>query len=504
MVSRLRAIVPVSASIGVVAVVTLLYFRFIPARPTTVAVSYLVTILVISTQRPIIEATAVSILASLCFNVFFLPPVGTFTIADPQDWVSFLAFTATAIIASQLAGRARQRTIDALARQSDLERLYALSRALLLAQSGTSIPDVIARHIADTFELPAVILYDQRTGIVSRSGPLEIPGIDEKLRDVVRQAVPVVDPSGAVVTPIRLGGEPIGSLALPGRALSDTVLQSIANLVAIGLERARGQEVAARAEAARESGELRAAVLDAVAHEFKTPLTSIKAAASGLLSSVPPHARERELVEIVSEESNRLQRLVTDAVQMLRIEAGGFTVNRERHGVAGLVTSVLTELSSRLDGHPVVNNVPTDLVVEADGELLRLALRQLLDNAAKYSPPRSSIEVTGAGNSSVTILVRNSGSVIPERDQVHIFDRFYRGLPARLVPGTGMGLAIVRQIAQAHGGTVTVASSQDAGTQFTMSLPSGDTAMSAGAERGVGAPRATAPGGAQGPPPSEP
>ena len=327
--------------------------------------------------------------------MFFLPPVGTFTITAPQDLVSFFAFTATAIIASQLAGRARQRTIDAVARQGDLERLYALSRALLLAPSGASIPDVIARHIADTFELSAVALYDHRAGIVSRGGPMELPAIDEKLRDVARQAVPALDASGAVVTAIRLGGAPIGSLAIMGGGLSDTVLQSIANLAAIGLERARVQEVAARAEAARESGELRAAVLDAVAHEFKTPLTSIKAAASDLLSSVPAHARERELVEIVAEESSRLQALVTDAVQMLRIEAGGFAVNRERFSVATLVTSLLAELGSRLDGHTVVNEVPADLMVDADGELLRLALRQLLDNAAKYSPPSSIIEVGG-------------------------------------------------------------------------------------------------------------
>jgi two-component system sensor histidine kinase KdpD len=473
---RARALFSIGASVGAVAAVTVLYFRFVSANPTTVALSYLVTILVISTQRGIVEATAVSILASLCFNVFFLPPVGTFTIAAPQDLVSFFAFTATAIIASQLAGRARQRTIDAVARQGDLERLYALSRALLLAPSGVSIPDVIARHIADTFELSAVALYDHRAGIVSRGGPMELPGIDEKLRDVARQAVPVGDASGAMVTPIRLGGEPIGSLAILGGGLSDTVLQSIANLAAIGLERARGQEIAARAEAARESGELRAAVLDAVAHEFKTPLTSIKAAASDLLSSVPAHARERELVEIVGEESNRLQGLITDAVQMLRIEAGGFAVNRERFSVAKLVTPVLAELSSRLDGHAIIDTVPTDLMVDADGELLRLALRQLLDNAAKYSPPSSTIELTAAGNSSVRISVRNSGSVIPERDQAHVFDRFYRGLPARLVPGTGMGLAIVRQIAQAHGGTVTVASSQESGTVFTLSLPRGGSA----------------------------
>jgi two-component system sensor histidine kinase KdpD len=443
-------------------------------NPAIAALLLLLVILITATAVGVRIAIAVSVIATAAFNFFLLPPFYTFTLADPQNWVALFVFLLTAIIASQLSGRARGRAVDALARQRDLERLYALSRALLLAESRAGIFDVVARHIAETFELSAVAVYDHRTGLVARGGPDDLPEIEERLRDVVRQSVPFRDEFGTVVTTVRLGGEPIGGLAVHGAELNDTVLQSIANLAAISLERVHGQEAAARAEAARESGELRAAVLDSVAHEFKTPLTSIKAASTDLLSAIPGEAREHELVRIVAEEADRLQAVVTDAVQMLRIEAGGFAVHRERHNLAKLLASLCAELSSRLDGYTLKADIPPSMTVDADGDLLRLALRHLLDNAAKYSPPGSMIQVLATENASVEIAVRNSGSVIPERDQAHIFDRFYRGLQARLVPGSGMGLAIVKQIARAHGGTVHVSSSQHAGTELTMSLPRGD------------------------------
>ena len=167
---NLLAMGRVAASIGAVALITVLYSEVLHVNPTTVALSYLVAILLIATAWGIVEATTASLVAVLCFNFFFLPPVGTFTIADPQNWVAFVAFLATAIVASQLSGRARQREIDAAGRQRDLERLYALSRALLLSEGGASVSGAIARHIAETFELQAVGLYDQRADAVSWAG----------------------------------------------------------------------------------------------------------------------------------------------------------------------------------------------------------------------------------------------------------------------------------------------------------------------------------------------
>src|SRR4030095_2990760 len=161
------------------------------------------------------------------------------------------------------------------------------------------------------------------------------------------------------------------------------------NLAAIGLERARGEEVTARAEAARHSSELRATVLDALAHELKTPLTSMKAASNELRSSATIDARDRELAAILDEEFNLFQSLVRDAVTMLRIDAGDFVVHRDRHDLTAIVDATVRGFEHRLDGHQLVRQLPAGMTVDADRELLALALRQLVDNALKYSPPSS-------------------------------------------------------------------------------------------------------------------
>jgi len=463
-------VVRVIAAVGAIAVISAVYVKVLNVNPTTVALSYVVTILVIATGWGITEATAASIAAVVCLNFFFLPPVGTLTIADPENWVALFVFLATAIVASQLSGRATRRNILALARQRDLERLYALSRSMLLSDDRASAAGSIARRIAESFELDAVALYDQQADRVFWAGGGELPQLEDRLREVGRQAISLRGVDGMIVTAVRLGGAPIGSLAVADIGLTDTVLQSIANLAAIGLERARGQQAAARAEAARQSGELRATMMDALAHEFKTPLTSMKAASDDLLSAGIPD-RERELVAIVDEGLDRLQDLVSDAVQMLRIDSGTFAVHRQRHAVAHVVQATLAQFSSRLDGHVVLNQVPPTLLVDADRDLLALALRQLLDNAVKYSEPGSTIQVSASSNVSVEIAIRNSGQPIPVNEQEQIFERFFRGTHAGQVAGTGMGLAIVQQIAQAHGGTLSVMSSGTFGTQFTLSLP---------------------------------
>src|SRR6185295_14006227 len=175
-------------------------------------------------------------------------------------------------------------------------------------------------------------------------------------------------------------------------------------------------------------------------------------------------------------EVDRLGVLVTDAVQMLRIDAGDFTIHPERHQVDPIVETALDKFDRQLEGHTVTVRVPEGLTIEADGELLGLALRQLLDNALKYSPPASSIEIRASAEDDFRLSVTNSGSLIPATDRLRIFERFYRGGHARQVPGTGLGLAIVEEIAHMHGGTLSVNSSSEAGTTFTLSLPRGKVA----------------------------
>jgi len=466
--SALRAAISIAAIGGITAVNVRL-----PLNPTTVALTYVLAILTIATVWGILESTIASIVAMLCLNFFFLPPVGTLTISDPENWVALAAFMATATVTSQLSGRARRRALDMAARQRDLERLYALSRAQLLWSGATAQGTAIATDIATIFGRSAVALYVRRTDTISRGGPDDLPDVEGTLRAVARQGIVLQHNSGAIITAIRLGGAPIGSLALSGEPLSDTVVQSIANLAAIALERAEGQQAMAQAEAARRSGELRATLLDAVAHEFKTPLTSIKAAATGLGDRLPASGMERELTTIIGEESDRLEALVSDATQMLRLESGDFRLHLAEHRVSDLVTASFGELAARLDGRQVHNLVPPDLSLAVDGDLLRVALRHLADNAVKYSPAGSTITVSAsASDDAVEIAVASEGVPIPAAEQSAIFTRFYRGSAGHSVPGSGMGLAIVQQIARAHGGDVSLHTT-DAGNQFQLTLPRG-------------------------------
>ena len=469
-------ILRVALSLGLVALTTLACHRLIPVNATTAGLAYLVAILVIATAWGLVESTVASIAAMLCFNYFFLPPVGTFTIADPQNWVALFAFLVTSITASQLSDRARRRTTEAVDRQREMERLYALSRAILLTDPSGAAAEQIARQIAHTFGSLGVALYERGADQIHRAGPEDLPGVDDKLRNAALEGTQFQDPaSHVVVTSIRLGGDPIGSIAIRGEPLSDTALQALSNVVAIGLEKARSQEAANRAEAARQSQELKSTLLDAIAHEFKTPLTSVKAAATSLLSqSVPPPPEQKELLTIIDEEADRLARLVTEALQTARVEAGKLQLNRELHSAASLITTALRQAKPLTEGRTISVEITPELpLLFVDGDLIQLAIRQLIDNALKYSAPSAPVTVTAQpGRLGVSIQLVDQGPGIPPEEQPRIFEKFYRSRGNhREVSGTGMGLAIAREVVRAHGGDVTIERSDGRGSVFSIYLP---------------------------------
>jgi two-component system sensor histidine kinase KdpD len=241
------------------------------------------------------------------------------------------------------------------------------------------------------------------------------------------------------------------------------------------LERSRAQEAASKAEAARQSDELKSTLLDALAHEFKTPLTAIKAASTSLLSSsaLKPE-QQRELVSIVDEETDRLSVLVTEAIQMARIEAGRVVLRRENHPVTDIVELVLDKLKAAAEDRKIQVDIPRDLPeVWVDAELIEVALRQLVDNAFKYSPPGSPVAVAAESRDErVIVSVADHGPGIPEAEQNRIFEKFYRAEASRhQIPGAGLGLVIAREIVHAHGGEIWVESTPGEGSIFRLSLP---------------------------------
>ena len=460
------------ACLAIVFAIVGVYLKLISVNATTVALTFLLAVLLIATVWGLAAAVTTSVAAALAFNFFLLPPVRTFTVEDPQNWVALLAFLITAITASQLSARAQRRAIEAQRSRRETEQLYALGRAILLDDSFDRILPNTVTVIARIFEVEQVALYDAAGGKTYRHGE-EAP--DAQLLQAAQSGAAFHDADRKYsIVPLHLGGKPIGSLAIRGETGATlTLVEAIANLIAIGLERARAIERAAFAEAARRNEELRAAMLDALAHDLKTPLTAIKASVTSLISRYPrTEERREELLSIVNEETDRLHRTVSEAIQMARIDAGKISLQRSPRPLHEIVTSVLAEL--KLSAGRVRLDIPDDLpALNVDADLIGQALKQLLDNADRYSPATSPIEVSARMvEGSMVVSVSDSGPGVTPEEQSRIFDKFYRGRhSARFPDGTGMGLSIAKGIIEAHGGRIGVSGRPEGGSVFSIELP---------------------------------
>jgi two-component system sensor histidine kinase KdpD len=463
------------ATIGCVGGITFLYYRVLVVNNVTVALSFLLLVLVIATRWGLVEALLASLISVLCFNFFFIPPVRTFTVADPQNWVALSAFVTTAVIASQLSSSVKKQALESARRQHEMEQLYTLSRSLLLLEFRVPVAQEITNLIAEVFDLPGLAIYDRASGRIHRAGPHDIPVDAQKLRDSALQGTVFHETATkTMVIPISLGGQPMGSLGIQGSGVSETALHAIANLAAITLERSRAQDVATQAEAARRSEELKSTMLDALAHEFKTPLTPIKAAVTSMLADGDMSPTHQELLRIVDEETERLNSMLTDAIRMSRIEAGQIQLRRSPQSLSKLVHAQLEKLGESLEGRQVNVEVPESLPrVSVDPEFTGVVIAQLLGNALRYTPPGSPLTLrASAAETEVIISLEDCGPGISEREQRHIFEKFYRGKDQReRIPGTGMGLSIAREIVRAHHGRIWVESTPGKGATFSFSVP---------------------------------
>ena len=484
-VSAGQFILQVAGMVAIIGLLTVTMRELLPVNATTAGFAYLIAILFAATQWGLLEATIGSFVAVLCFNFYFLPPVNTFTIADPQNWVALFALLITSITASRLSTRVRRQAIEAQERQQEMERLYALSRSILLIDSTQSVPRQVINQVAQTFEAAAVVLYVQSTGEVFHAGQEDFSGTEEQLRHAASQGMQFHEPGETTwITAVRLGTQPVGALGIGGVELSDSGAQSLTNLVAIGLERARAQEAASRAEAARQSDELKSTLLDAIAHEFKTPLTTIKASTTTLLSDKPPKPeQQREYIALVDEEADRLSGLVSEAIQMARIEAGQVRLQLEETQIADLLEGVLGKMKSVVDERPVAVRTALNLPpVSVDREMMEMTFRQLIDNAVKYSPPGSPITISSDVEDGLVVTrVQDRGRGVAAADLPRIFEKFYRakdplskrsvsGDSRNQVPGAGLGLAIARAVVTAHGGSIWAESKPGEGSSFCVAL----------------------------------
>jgi two-component system sensor histidine kinase KdpD len=469
------------AGLGLLLVVSLVCQQTQPL-PDTAAFLLLLCVLVIASLGDMPVAILLSLAADLSY-LWFLPPDNSFAIEGVSSWIALAAFLATAVIGSQLSIRAQRRAREAEDRNQEMERIHALGRALLAHDTLSATGEAATWQIVAALEASGAALYSAQLQRIHRAGA--IPELDLQLREVFRTGEPWTGASPRIsIYPLTSGNYRIGALAIQSD-LSDTAAQLTISLISVAMERAAATEKAVEASAISRNQELRRAMVDAFAHNLKTPLTSIKACASALLRRAGSanggvNEETRELLTVVDEETDRLIRLIGDSLELVRV-GERVTPARELIPVTQPILAALADLQRNVEGRKITTDLPQmDLPVAADPHLIQIVMTQLLDNALKYSPPDSPIEVkvwTSAGYA--TIAVRNEGAAIDDDERERIFDKFYRGRKSRgRIEGTGMGLAIARTIVESHGGEIEARNDPQGRIVFQFSLPlAPDTVM---------------------------
>ncbi len=464
----------VGATAGLAAMVT--FFDLASdINPTTVALALLLFILFLAARWGLRYAIVTSFAAAGCYNYFFLPPVGHFTISDPQNIVALFVFLVTSVFASRMSNRIRQESMDARARQAELEVLYRVSRALLQTEELTQLTNSIPSAVALATGAKGVLFYLLSGDRVYRSGTdWSVQLSTEELKELSHNPG-IISSAGAheTMVPLRTGVRPTGVLIIRGTTLSHQSLDALGGLVSISIDRASAVDDVTRAEAAKESERLRGLMLDSITHELRTPLTSIKASVSALLTSELKPEVSHELLTVIDEESDRLNRLVAQAVEMAQLDTQEVRMSFSPQTLGSMIEAAAETDKIVLAGHPLTVTLPPNLpMVEADPVWIQKLLGNMLENAAKYSAPGQPIFVSAETRGTlVACSVADRGAGIDPMEQSLIFDKFYRARSrTQNVGGTGMGLAICRAIAEAHGGSISVTSQPGNGSVFTFTL----------------------------------
>ncbi len=436
--------------------------------------SQLLVIVVVAVKVGFWEATAVSLFANLCLWYIVIPPAFSFAVQDPQNWVALVISEIVALIVSQLSSQAKLESSRAIKRQEDIERLYDVSRQLLSLERGESVGTQIARLIARVFPADSVVFYDASTGLSYSAGKVE-----NKLEQMVKDAFASTNNAESLqeqiwIRVLHLANKSAAVLALKGSAFSELTSNALASLSEVALERARTLEKESRVEAERRTQELRTALLDSLAHEFKTPLTAIRTASTGLLAMNELTGVHHDLVSLVDGEAERLSELTNRLIETSRIDSAEIRLRIEATSVCDITTTVLRNLRHRLVGHEVeLIGFDANIQLRCDRELVTSALSQLVDNAAKYSTVNSPISIRVSQTAKdITIAVHNWGTGVRPEHRQRIFERFFRapGFEPRVV-GTGLGLSVAKRIMEAHHGTIFLESEPGAGALFTLCWP---------------------------------
>src|SRR5271170_1501571 len=455
---------------------------------------FLTAIVAVAVRFGLLPSLFASVVSSLAYNFFFLPPVYTFTITDPTNVAAFLFFTLVAVIVSSVAARARTQAMAAMERARSTESLYAFSRKL--AGAGT-LDDVLwatAYQTALMLKVRVVLLLPGNGSIAVKAGYPPEDTLDDAdlaaakwtwendraagrgydtLPGAKRLFLPMHTGRGAIGI-IGIDNDKSGPLLTPDQR---RLLDALMDQGALAIERVRLVEDMDRVERTAETERLRSALLTSISHDLKTPLASVLGSAGTLrdLADKLTDSEKAELLGTVIDESERLNRFIANLLDMTKLESGAVAPKLAPHDLSEIVGSTLRRAAKILQHHSVLLDLATDApMVAIDAVLFEQVLFNLLDNAAKYAAAGTTIFIrTWRDSDSVSLQIVDEGEGIPQDELEHIFDKFYRVQKTDQVrPGTGLGLAISRGFVEAMHGTIVAANRPDRrGAVFTIRLP---------------------------------
>jgi two-component system sensor histidine kinase KdpD len=433
-----------------------------------VALLYLLPVSLSAVLWGLAAALTAAVSAFLAFNYFFIPPLYSLAVHTPSDLLALVTFFVVAILISQLMGRTRARQAEALAREHEAVYLYELSLAL----AGLTTPEAIARTVAEHL---LAVLQPETVEVVIQYDALHAPRLAR-----LPASSPAPGAAPVCVVPLMAAKGLIGEIRLWRetpftQSAEDRLLRLFANEGALAVERARLAQAETAARVLGESDRLKSALLSSVSHELRTPLATIKAAATSLRQGEVPLGSEgsAELLEIMEEESDHLNRLVGNLLDMSRIEAGALRPQRQWNQLSEIVENALARLRRAAEQHTVQIDVPDDLpLAPVDTTLMQQVFLNLLGNSLKFAPPHTVIRVSAEAlkDETLRVQVSNQGPPVAEKDLEHIFDKFYRVTATDRVTGTGLGLSICKGIVEAHGGRIW-AQNLPGGLVFNFTLP---------------------------------
>ena len=486
----IRDILILITSIAAVSAITAA-LRILPdVSPTTAALALLLVVLAAATLARLRTAIVVSIITMLTLNFFFLPPVGRFTIADPQNWIALFAFLVVAIIGSNLSAAAHARTREAIASRNEVTRLFDLTRDVLLTTETTGAIDVLARQISRRFEMPtlAICLPGEHGWRICQGGADSLDLDPAMLSNALARARGTLEfdarqraygghaRAGArdeiAIVPLRQGTRAIGLLAAASPTLDIGTLDAVAGVAAIAIERAQFLAERDASALVRQKADLASTLLAALSHDLRTPLTAIRVAVENLSAELPMAERKTQSAAALTE-LDRLTRLFQNILDMARIDAAGVSIERQWVTAADIVDAALAHVRHAVDGHTLNVEAESDVEVNIDPRLTSVALSHVIENATRYSPRDRPIAISArVAPDGLHVTVTDQGHGLDPGELDHLFERFYRGRTVRdTTPGTGMGLSIARGLLNAAGGRIWAGNVPGAGARFSMVIP---------------------------------